>query len=350
MGERPPVPPPPRILPPSPPKILSESSVGGAAPSFTERPRAPSLDKVPPPPAREVDIRSFESDMSSLKESGGGAPASKTIRLEELKEEAPIFHPETANQLPGMEIEVPSRAGIKKMFKIIGAVVLVIGLGLLGYFVIYPILFPPPSALPAGPQTGGVAVPPPAPVAAAHASLFVVPTSVAKDILLPQVSLLDIIAGLQTEARVSEPAGTLKELAVSDSAGQVNFADYLNALAPQIGANESSLLLENDFTGFLYYDSNGIWPGLVARARAASAELDLLALLSRLEEGDVRLFYVADPGIHSGFKDGPYKGYLARYAKFTAPGASFNAGLINGHVVISSSFDGFKAAVNYLGL
>lgn len=290
--------------------------------------------------------------MSSLKASGGVTPAPKSIRLEELPEGSPIFHPETANQLPGTEIEAPPRPGLKKILKIAGSLVLIIALGFLGYFVIYPVLFPAPLETDGFLTRPAPEVPvPKAPAAVApHKSLFVEPSPIVKDLFVPQATLLDVIAALQTEARVSEPAGTMKELAIKDGGGQISFSKYLNALSPQIEENEISLLFENDFTGFLYYDRNGIWPGYMARLRPGISQFDAEALLSRLEEGDIRLFYVADPGVHQGFADGPYKGYRVRYARFSVPGASFNYGLVGDYAVLAGSFDALKAAINQLGL
>jgi hypothetical protein len=335
--------------PPTPPKVLGESAFPASPNGGKDLPKPPSLEKVPAPPRQEVNIRSFESDMASLQASGGTSPAPKTIRLEDLPEESPIFHPETANQLAGSAIEVPAGMGWKKILKFAGALILVVALGLVGYFVIYPIIFPAPQPAEISPPRGRPAVQAP-PVKAPHQSFFAVPAPVSKDIILTQVALLDIIAALQTEAGVGEPPGTLKELAIADSGGQISFNEFLNALAPQIAVNEIAPLLEDDFTGFLYYDARGIWPGYVARLKPGASPVDAEALLARLEEGDVRLFYVADPGVHSGFQNGPYKNYPVRFAKFSVPGASFNYGLAGDYAVISSSFDGLKSAFNYLGL
>ncbi len=52
----------------------------------------------------------------------------------------------------------------------------------------------------------------------------------------------------------------------------------------------------------------------------------------------------------AGFKDGLKIGNLnARYLAFGAPGASFNYVWLNNHLVVSTSFNGFREALKLLG-
>jgi hypothetical protein len=299
-------------------------------------PRAP--ERVSAPPASEVNIRSLDSDLASLKASGGVSPSPKTFS----------FTPETVSQLTGEGVVSEPKLGQgKKILKIVLSIAAVIGLGLVGYFIIYPLLFPAPSPeIPPAEQT-----PPPAEVVRVpHQSLFVTPPPLRAEIFLSSLSLGDIIVTLQSEAQLGAAPGTLKELAISNDRGQVLFSQYITTLAPSLSASDVASVVEEDFTSFLYYNDKGVWPGYVAKLKAAVAPSYAEQVFVAVEGSDIRSFYVADPGISQGFKTGPYKGAPVRFAAFSQPGASFNYGVIGDYVIFSASFDGFKTAVEYLGL
>lgn len=132
---------------------------------------------TPPPPAPQISIRTMESDMKSLEQGGGemlaqqsftpsgfqlggqaGAAKEETNIETELNvsgysgSEKPIFSPVTSafkQQSPirepeGFTIE-PSRSGAKlwkTILIIVGILIIVVGFGLLGYFVVSSWIFP----------------------------------------------------------------------------------------------------------------------------------------------------------------------------------------------------------------
>ncbi len=347
-SSRPFVPPPPPIAP----KILgqtSESFVRPSAPIMS--PRLSEPQRVPPPPRPEVNIRTLESDISSLKASGGVSPAPKTIRLEDIGHDAPkSFAPETVSQLMGEGVsgQRPAGGSIKKILKPLGVLAVVAGIGFLGYYVIYPILFPAPEL---GAPIGEASISQLEEVAQlSHQSLFVTPASLNAAVTMGSLSIQDIILALQAEAQNSASMGTLKEVAISDANGQVSWSKYISTLAPSLSPADVSSVVEEDFTAFFYYNDKGVWPGYVARLRSGASPSDAERIFATLESSDVRSFYIAEPGVSGGFKTGPYRGVPVRYAAFSEPGASFNYGVIGDYAIFSSSFDGFRTAVDYLGL
>ena len=120
----------------------------------TNQPTAPDKQesKVPEPPALEIDIRTMESDIKAFKEGGGEVPTAgaqetfasqrqdnmqTTVAPAYTGPEKPMFEtPATAAPAP------QASSGTTKMMMItIGIIVGVIALGLLGYFVLFPLLF-----------------------------------------------------------------------------------------------------------------------------------------------------------------------------------------------------------------
>ena len=108
--------------------------------------------KVPEPPALEIDIRTMESDIKAFKEGGGEVPtagAQETLVSQRTEEARPGIAPAyTGPEKPMFETpavsasQPPASTGTKKAMLItVGAVIGVIGLGLLGYFVLFPFLF-----------------------------------------------------------------------------------------------------------------------------------------------------------------------------------------------------------------
>lgn len=282
------------------------------------------------------------------------APRPETIKLESLEENAPIFAPQTANQLPGGVVEGGSRIWAI-LAQVVGSIVLVVALGLIGYYVVYPLIFSAQlaeqAAAPSVPAASSPAATAPASSAAVpHISLFVKSAAAEAQVNLNDLTGLDIINALQAEAKNIAVAGTLKEVAVQKSGSQVPFGQYFSALFSNISADELAAVADDDFTGFLYYNSKGVWPGYVIKLKASATAASANTVFSKIEAGDVSKLFVAYPGVPDSFKTGPFKSYPVRYAKFSNLGASLNYGILGDFVVISTSFDGFKAAVDLLGL
>ncbi|HDH31596.1 MAG TPA: hypothetical protein ENH26_02370 [Candidatus Wolfebacteria bacterium] len=172
--------------------------------NFSANENKPKPASPPPPPPPEIGIRTMQSDVESIKQSGGEAPTPQTFVPQELKPETPkppaeepkieaplnipgytgpekpIFTPQPSvptsqpasptppvqppiqptpspaqtpapqsiptiseQTAPSKQPQQPAKESstLKTIILIIGIVAAVIGLGLLGYYVISPLLF-----------------------------------------------------------------------------------------------------------------------------------------------------------------------------------------------------------------
>lgn len=104
--------------------------------------------KVPEPPALEIDIRTMESDIKAFEEGGGEVPtagAQETIASQRQDETQATVVPAYTGPEKAM-FETPAApkttsGTLKAVLITVGIVMGVIGLGLLGYFVLFPYLF-----------------------------------------------------------------------------------------------------------------------------------------------------------------------------------------------------------------
>ncbi len=350
----------PSALPPLPPlpELLAEHK--------NETPSAPSASqsvaesmrvlKTPPPPPPPVAVRSLQSDLQSLEASGGIAPKAAVVKLDDLELPMP------AVPAPAMDASAaPTDGGGagKMIASMLGGLVLIVGVGAAGYFWIYPALFggETPTLAPGeigAPTTGVGAVPAPKPVAPApivHRSLFAKLPTFASTVTVSNLTREGIMEALQQEASGKAPTKSMKELSFVDGSGApLRFADVTAALLPGIDKGEVQNMTEEDFTGFLYYNEKGVWPGYVAKLKSTAVVADAQAVFAGLEGLDIAGLYLNDPGASQGFQTGPFKGSPIRYSVFAAPGASLNYGAVGDYMVIATSFEAFKASVDLLGL
>ena len=115
--------------------------------------------KIPEPPALEIDIRTMESDVKAFKEGGGEVPTGGakesfvSQREDEMQQTtagvAPAYSgPEKAMfETPAAPVSAPqapaqgSSGTLKVALVTIGIIIGIVGIGLLGYFVLFPQLF-----------------------------------------------------------------------------------------------------------------------------------------------------------------------------------------------------------------
>lgn len=112
---------------------------------------------IPTPPPLEIDVRTMETDIKSIQQSGGEV-ADSGIKSEFVapKEtvgggvqisgyagpEKPIFTPSENILTQSGQQQETQASGIGKLVLIIGGILIgAIGLGLLGYYVIFPMIF-----------------------------------------------------------------------------------------------------------------------------------------------------------------------------------------------------------------
>lgn len=361
---------------------------------------------VPPPPPPEITLRTMESDLSSIKQTGGENPVPKAftppevqkqnnMELEDLSREEGMIKPNS-----GDGVIPPSEPPKKKLkiFILITVLILVIaGAAFAGYKYIYP-MFKPVMEVP---QPQPVTVPESLPIAEAPLPEVAIPLPeatlplpegtlpigetpiipepeqvpvIAPVVLKPHVSLLvsaaDSVASLTLSASTSlvsikelltaesankpETATALKEVALSDQGGQLVFSDTLPMFLTAFTSIELAPLFDEDFTSVIFYDSNGAWPGMVAKLKDGADAAAAKTLMAKLEtSADLKNLYIGDPGTPAvaGFKAGSANNLALKYLSFSKTGASLNYGWTsNNLLVVSTSYNGVKAILTKLGV
>lgn len=313
--------------------------------------------QVPPPPGQDVGIRTMQSDNQSLQQ-GQITPQPQVINPANFPTEANLT-PETSNQLESGQVEDLSVAKKSKtwLWLALGVIVL-IGLGLLGYFVIYPLLNPPApivsptdeppaeSSLPLPPEEGEA----PAPETVVYESAFVVSPNLSITAVLDSVSLQSIRSAYLAQAEQMSNQ-SLAEVELQDANRYpLAFSALVGALLPDfLDASQVQEWTEDAFTAFIYKDENGIWPGYVARIKADANTETFAQWLDAFEQNDLSGLFVADPGALAEFKNGEVNGISDRYAA-GQNGASLGYAIVGqDKLLISTSFEGMKEALRLMG-
>lgn len=309
---------------------------------------------VPPPLPPEIGIRTMESDLSSLKSSGGSEPEPKVFKPEDLVGEM-TFNPKPA-EVPSQPIsQVPAKPERTKITTIVlFAVAFLIISGGVIYFLVLPMIFPKPKApavVPPEAVNPNLIAPPSPPLALKHQSYFGIAPSVSAPIDLINLNSADLSAAIKSAGADSQPSGTLKEITFSLSGNVLESQAFLSVILPDLDKQFFDNF-EKDFTGFLYYDGKGVWPGYVYQLKG-DANLDNAKIAMRAIEGSANLanFYLVAPGKpkSSEFTDGaPINNNIVRYLAYSLPGSTLDYGWFKNYLVISTSYGGFKEAVRML--
>lgn len=355
----------------------------------------------PPPPPPEITLRTMQSDIESIKQTGGENPIPKpfippeikkqnNMELEDLSKEEGMIKPGN-----GDGVVPPSEPPKKKLkiFVLITVLILVIaGAVFAGYKFIYPMFKPvmtveipaeQPAAVvpenlatePIVPETEVVppvegsatttplatttpeeVIVPPVVVLKQHVSLLVSPADLSATPSLPVPPSLGSIKELllAEAAKKPEAATALKEVVLSGQNGQLVFSDVLPMFLSSFTPVELAPLFEEDFTSVISYDSNGSWFGMIAKPKAGADIVAIKTLMGKLEKSaGLSNLYLQDPGTQAvaGFKDGKANNLSVRYLNFSKTGASLDYGWTSNNLfVISTSYNGIKAILTKLGV
>ena len=325
----------------------------------------------PPPPQPEIKMRSLESDIKSVEETGGGMPEPEIIKPSEISEidevGGPITPPETTspNELsaPGV-VEVETKGGGRRWLIWLLVIALVIGVTFLGYKYAGPLLFPEETAT----EDSVTETTPEEPVvpAVTHVSALGNSTDNITSLSINDYSLVAILTALQNEGSniLANNAGEgLREVTFSVGGNLATSHDFLTTVLPELKDSEAGNMIrdsfEKDFTSFLYYNTSkigyGTWPGYIVKLKnPESIDYDYASMKKILEEiegASIKNVFltppVADP---SAFKTGPIgDDNTSRYASFgSGTIASFNYGLIGDYLVISTTYKGLLQATELI--
>ncbi|MBI2035344.1 MAG: hypothetical protein HYT12_01530 [Candidatus Liptonbacteria bacterium] len=303
---------------------------------------------VRPPPPPPITIRTMDSDVKSVEQTGGGRPVGETLNLgsEGVKRPEPpklteegvkikipgysgpeekLFSPET---LPEQK---PEMIAEKKSFKALPVVIIIVVaalIGAAGYYFVYPLLLQ--TEVPVG-DVGMSAnpPPPPPPPAATHAPLIL--SDKAEESTSMSAASQETIAG----------APILKEVILKNQEGAaVLLSEYLPSLVPEFSVSELIATFEEDFTAFVYYDENGSWPGYVLKRKEGVSPLIAQNYLGKLESSqNLKSLFIEDPGEVSGeFKSGEYKGVATRYLVYANKNAAVDYAWANGDLLVLTTY------------
>ncbi len=310
-------------------------------------PQGGNESKFGAPPGPQLNVRTMESDTRSIQR-GDSMPMPESIFPPGNASE-PVFRPETqvdASFVPPEE--GPKKSGAH-LWLWIAVGIAVVAAVVVGYFV-FPIIFGGGSTetLPPPPPPTEV-IPPPAPEVKPHQSFFITPDISKTEILLPNVSRDTAVITLTALER--KPEQTLEEVVILDqNRSQIASNMYLKEFVTEVAAAQMAAWFEDDFTAFLYYDANGVWPGYAFKVKVGVNLDEVKANASVIEGSDLSRFYLAAPGTFAPFKSGTVSGKSTRYAIGSQPGASFNYGIIGNYLIVSTSYNGLKNALPLLGL
>ncbi|MDO8430029.1 MAG: hypothetical protein Q7S73_01515 [bacterium] len=338
----------------------------------------PTMPLPPPPP--EITLRTMKSDLESLKETGGSGPAPKPFTPPELKKEwsAPTTPPppppkitpadfgsprenlkaEMEKEMAPVIEEEPAASGRGKKLLLWGGVVVVaVGVGLLSYFVLFPMLFPtqtppPPPAVtpPTTTETPEVPVATTENEGRIHQSLLQSSDS-AVEVNLASSDLTSLTNALNQEAQKSNPSGNLIEVSLSDANGPLDASKFLSAVFPELSMDNIKSLFGEDFTTGLFYDQDGVWPAYILKL-APNANLADGQTFSTILETSTNLqnLFLTSPGTPSasGFKTGQLNGLSTRYLTYSKKGAGLNIVWSGDKLVLSTSYNGLKKVLSSL--
>lgn len=348
-----------------------------------------------PPRAPSTEARTFSSDLGSIKSSGGAEPAPYTPSAAPR----PAFAPPSGMALgrdplpkPGgippitpVPLSVPpaAKSGGKKVFVAILSFLIVIALGAVGYFFVYPLFMEvppvvtPPPASPILPEPGTPATPevppitddgatsteeqatttPETPAAdpwsgvqglSSHRTVFTVAPDTTTEVILASPTLSALKAALPSGS-VATPL--MSEVVLKMPSGNtVSFATLASLLAPTFFTSERIASFDGDATYFTYADANGTWLGIVAPLKAGAAIGPVQDAMSQLQgDPDLANFFIENPGEKGVWADGSVRGKPTSQVSFETPGATFSYTWLDRNLLISTNLTGAEMAAERLG-
>ena len=343
---------------PEPYPFPSASSDNKYQPPETPTPsQQPPVQSPPPPP---ITIRTMESDTKSM-QSSGGTPIPQQVKLDELKLPEPENESIFSNAVPPAYITSEKKgvhAWAKTTGLILGVLVLVGGFGFLGYYVVYPLIFPPQIELPVIQEPPITATPPitaPEVPVLIHQSFFTLPANQSETLNVTAITVENIKEALAVSAAQILATGSVKEVVFETAAGQIKASEFLPTMLNVFTNEEIGANFEDGFTSYLYYDPNGVWPGFIFKLKPTAMLFEAQSVAQKLETAPVTTFkniYLVEPRnpTSENFLNGQFKGTATRYLPFQLAGATLNYGILDRYLLISTSYGGFLDAANRLGL
>lgn len=342
--------------------------------------------EIPTPPPSKVNVRTMQSDIKSIQESGGQNPQPYMTEINQQKKETSApeelsFQPsELGSNIPGYvgpeepifkpgvpiaplppqqkpnkpeEAAKPPKKGSKTLIIIILTILVLAAIILgVGYYLTRkeeainatPSLTTPPE--------DQAVIPPAAILKPAYVSLFKTP-NVLEEQIITALNLENIKNAL-TAAASTAPANTLKEVVLRNTDDSlIVFSKFIPILLPELKSEEMSGIFEENFSAVIFADKNGVWPGYVIQLKPTTTLDQAQTFIKNNLESSTNLknIFIEDPGLATAiFKDGKAgsPAINTRYLVFSKTGAAINYGWVNNNLVISATYPGLSEILKNL--
>lgn len=329
-------------------KIKSEGGMVSGMPSASPMPATP---EPAPEPAPAPDFSynppappASEPEMAAAPEFNAPQPSPAFSGSE------PSFAPEAPMGMADFQTSEPEGQKSKLWLWLIIAAV-VIGVGVLGYFYVWPRFF---EARPAATSTTTTSIG--TTTTTLGASPYPqVSGPFQKALFNIQVSGADIAAGIQ-EAAVSEsaPATTFKVLVPKVHNDALTNEEVVMALIPNLPVRLQPFMLARKYLVYAYYGEVNPSLGLVIDVGAENKE-DVKSVFSSWEKNlgilsDLQnLFLISVPKKSSqSFKDATNAGAEIRYFEYAGEEAAIAYAFYENYLIMSSSLESVNSAISHL--
>ncbi|MEK7629954.1 MAG: hypothetical protein AAB432_01040 [Patescibacteria group bacterium] len=339
-----------------------------------------------PSPKPNIELRTMASDLKSLEESGGTAPRSyvpppsvpqtqkSAIPPVSMPTPMPmkrdVFEPPTissaSNETSLKPAPMKKSAGKKGVFAFLVTLVVLIGLGAVGYYVVYPMFMS--NSTPNGEENSVVSElpltsnPPPVvseppivePVSskwlalATHLSYFKTAADQTRSLAMPTVSLASFTSAVSF---TSSSTPFFEEVVLKNSAGNIiSIQEFLQLITPSFFTDEFVNSFESDATHFVFINNEGSWPGLVLKLKDGVTVGPIQDSMSKIQsDPDNKNFFLTDPGVASNWQDGKVRTKPTSLVKFALPDAALSYTWFDNYLLLSTNLAGAAEAAKRLG-
>lgn len=332
-------------------------------------------------PFQKIDMRTMESDMSSIKASGGGNPTpyapTNTAPAPRSTQSTP-FPATGAPTFNVADMSAPDNSGISgisgtppsggmppvgpknnKMFLWIIIGIVVLGLIAAAYFFLLPGLkgvgevkneiLPTEQTSPAeevAPVEEITSTETPETIAV-HASYFKTPADVVSEIQ-PQLFSSEGVKILIQPTSTTVPL--LKELVIKTSSNQpISFGSFTGLFFPTFFTPNITLNFEQDFTFVSYANKSGTWLAFVTKLKDSSDMSFVQSELNRFQnDPGIIGFYLSNPGSALSWKDGKIAGKPASVMEFSTRGVEFAYVWVDRYLIVTTNLDAAAAIMKRL--
>lgn len=368
------------------------------------------------PPAPSLEVRTFSSDISSIRNSGGAEPApyAPSPVQAPAPSAAPASPPPSSMKPfgtppPGIAAGGFSRfggtppsitppppignssspiippltpkSGGKKIFVAVLSFLIVIALGAVGYFFIYPLFveenLPAAPAVPTPPvgepelpvpeipevpepeilPPEGATPEPETPAAdpwsgiqglTTHRSLFLTRADTTTELILSAPTLAALRSALPSGS-VATPLFSEAVLKMP-SGNALPFSALATLMAPTFFTPTRLASFDEDATYFTYAAGNGTWFGIIVPLKAGAPLGPVQDDMSGLQaDPGLANFFIENPGEQGVWADGSVRGKPTSQVSFETPGATFSYTWFDRNLLLSTNLTGAGSAAERLG-